>query len=82
MSKTIRLARLIIAERFKKDASLKNAYIDSVAIILYERLGIHVKQERYDVAIEIVDLIFNCSKKDYNYTEEIANDMRGVELNI
>ncbi|HED38710.1 MAG TPA: hypothetical protein ENI76_10790 [Ignavibacteria bacterium] len=82
MSKTIQLARSVMVDAFKEDPDFKSVYVANVAIILHDRLNIKIKKERDDIALAIIDLIFEYNEKYYNYGEEVVNDMRGLELDI
>jgi len=79
MMERIKLARAVMREAFKEDPDFKRTYIDNVAMVLYDRLDINIREDRDDVAETIVDLVFGSNERgeDYDYGEEIQNNMRG-----
>jgi len=58
MGDTIKNARETMAEAFRQDPDFRRGYVDNVACVLMDRLGIKDKDVRDPVASEIIHLIF------------------------
>lgn len=59
MSDEIREAREIMWAAFEADPDFKRTYRDNVAMLLYDEGVVISKEARNDVAIKIINLIFN-----------------------
>lgn len=59
---SIRLARKIFKDHFEADESFRFGYQSNIAMLLYDRYGIKDYKLRNDIALDIMDVIFDAKE--------------------